>query len=455
MSESDYFVCLSAYRALPTAYSDARFVKSDLPFVEANTACRSTTTRSQASFALFPAQLIEDSRIQSKNGILDSSSPNRSTKAIFREDQGLLWLEIFSEAGVSQHELQSLHGQIDIDRNFGPLRGARIVFASPTILVAVGIPDTARWMAAVVSASYYIARIDLLASTTLTSRRKELYLDQPPSEPFLPVKGVPHIALSSEWRSRIGPLLISLETKTVTNLAPCPLAGLFQPEARMSYKVFRTDGSSRMLAARSLLNRPHELVMYDLKDNAEWVVLTDVQATEIIVVAASPRIKRTLAGLAAARRRAASTLAQQTLRWTWKTPLSLPDLDKTQALFGRIGDIDVKSLHSIYKYLIGAKLASPVAGKQFIEGFSQGGYLSFKSPAQCANDLASSDSVILRNPAVDLAAGFLHGSNIPEWAPNEALAAASPIHRVPEVTAATPVLLSADDRRLAWPGTTL
>ncbi|KAJ7485428.1 Alpha/Beta hydrolase protein [Mycena latifolia] len=657
--------------ALPT-YSDARFVNLDGtgPVIEANTACRSYDTYTSDRFIRSVSGPV-DSCIQISDSILVCPSPDRAIKAIFRQDQGRLWLEIFSKAGIAKRDLQSLHGQIYTDPSFGPLGGRDVswnatgtqfvyvaetlvpeenkddylpdfgdalldkkrpgifladiptltvriivspeqdgsiaygqpVFTSPTSIAAVGygaLDDGRR--TGLIYCQNRLARLyhfdlttqsagtpltpadrsvrsprvglghlayisnaqggphgscaqlhvrplplgssvspdDVLVPTVMHASESEfpgLYLDQLPSEPFLLVEGVPHIALSSGWRSRTVPLLISLDTKTVTNLAPCPLAGVIQPEALMSYKVFRTDGSSRILASRSLLNRADQLVMYDLKGKREWVLLTappahelmsqlavstitipDVQATEIIVVAASPRIKHTLAELAIAPHancvyagptdvdvdlknlaippvvhipHGGPHMHSSTALWPHWTSLAITGFtvvlinftgstgfgqDAVEALFGRVGDVDVKSLHRVYKYLIDANLASPAAGKQFIEGLSHGGFLTAHMTSQYP---ALYHGGILRNPAVDLAAAFLHGSDIPEWGPNEVglyhgpgehaampirlstaeyetLAAASPIHRASDVTAATLVLLSADDRRvrpsqgLAW-----
>ncbi|KAJ7623679.1 Alpha/Beta hydrolase protein [Roridomyces roridus] len=343
-----------------------------------------------------------------------------------------------------------------------------------------------------------------------------VYLDQLPAEPFLIKDNVPHLALSSEWRSRTVPLLVSLETKTVTNLAPCPTAGLVQPEALMSYTVFRANSVSCILATRSSLSRPSELVMYDVKNTKGWVTLNapppqefmaplavatiaipQVHATEIIVVSASPKIKRILAELAVAGNcvyagptsendddgnaaippvvhipHGGPHMHSSTKLWAHWTSLAIAGftvvlinytgstgfgLEAVEALFGHVGDVDVKSLHASYEYLLRTNLASANPGKQFIEGLSHGGFLT-----HCTYDIPFS------------------GLDIPEWGPNEVrlfegreahaalpirlasgaeyelLAGASPIHRVDDVTAPTLVLLSADDRRvrpsqgLAW-----
>ncbi|KAJ7126068.1 Alpha/Beta hydrolase protein [Mycena epipterygia] len=653
-------------------YSDARFSNSDV--VEAHVACRSYDTYTTDSFIRSVSLANQtDSCISTGINILVSPSPNGSTKAVFREDSGILWLEILSESGISKRELKSFHGQIYTDPSFGPLGGSNVswneagtqflyvaetfvaeennddylpdfgdallgkkrpgiflvdiptltvrlvvspepdgsvaygqpVFTSPTTIVAVGygaLDDSRRTgliycqnrlarlfhfdLAAQTAgtpltpagrsvrsprvglgvltyisnmqggphgscAQLHLRRLplslsvcsdDVLVPTVFHASNSEfpgLYLDQLPSAPFLLVQGVPYIALTSGWRSRTVPLLVSLDTKIVTNLAPCSTSGLVQPQALMSYHVFRTDGRSRILASRSCLNLADELVMYDLNDKAEWVSLAasptqermaqltvgiitipDVQATEIIVVTASPRVKHTLAeravdpqancvyaGVASTdidaknaaippgggpytTRRTAHAfehgvvaLLDKSTAITGYTVVLINftgstgfGQDAVNALFGRVGDVDVKSLHATYMYLIDANLVSPLARKQFIEGLSHGAYLTAQMTSQYPHLY---HGAILRNPAIDLAAMFLHGSDIPEWGPNEvglyqgqndhaglpirlsaaeyeALAGASPIHHASAVTASTLVLLSADDRRvqpsqgLAW-----
>lgn len=42
----------------------------------------------------------------------------------------------------------------------------------------------------------------------------------------------------------------------------------------MSYNIFRTDGSTRIVGCRSLLSRAPELVVYDFEGEKQWVSLT-------------------------------------------------------------------------------------------------------------------------------------------------------------------------------------
>lgn len=84
--------------------------------------CRSYNTFTSDRFIHSVSGTI-DSCLQTGNSILVCPSPDRSIKANFIQDKDLLWLEIFSEAGVSKRELQSLHGEIYTDPSFGPLGG--------------------------------------------------------------------------------------------------------------------------------------------------------------------------------------------------------------------------------------------------------------------------------------------------------------------------------------------
>ncbi|KAF7318888.1 Acylpeptide hydrolase [Mycena chlorophos] len=366
-----------------------------------------------------------------------------------------------------------------------------------------------------------------------------LYLDQLPPGPFLLLGGRLHVVLSSAWRSRIVPLLISLEHKMVTNLAPAPTAGVATTEELASYRVLRTDRARRVVATRSSLNRAPELVLYDAAGLKQWSVIgaaapsrelmplalaiitvPNVLATEIILLTSFPVIQKSLVALASDPTVdcvyvgpqdntgsspssgaippvihvphggphmsyntgfrpdwVSSALSGYTvcvINYTGSTGFGL---DSINALCGRAGDVDVHSVRTVYDFLIEKQLASAAPGKQFIEGISHGGFLTAHMTSKYPTLYHGAS---LRNPAIDFAALYLHGSDIPEWAagnvnlytsrqshaalpisiPNpgayEKLASASPIHNVSAVIALTLIQISEHDRRihptqgLAW-----
>lgn len=113
-----------------------------------------------------------------------------------------------------------------------------------------------------------------------------LYVDQLPNSCFILLPSGPHVVLTSIWRSRKVPLLISLKTGKIINLLPwseksendvvLPYLGDEKKGGLESLSVLGTDGRDRIVGLRSSSIRPSELVIGSVKgDNGEidWVVV--------------------------------------------------------------------------------------------------------------------------------------------------------------------------------------
>lgn len=111
-----------------------------------------------------------------------------------------------------------------------------------------------------------------------------LYLDQLPQNPFVMTPDGPAVVLSSSWRSRKVPIVVSLMDGRVSGLAPwpersendvvLPWLGEKKREALKSISVLGTDGGSRVVGLRSGMVGPAELVVADLSARmVEWKIV--------------------------------------------------------------------------------------------------------------------------------------------------------------------------------------
>lgn len=130
-----------------------------------------------------------------------------------------------------------------------------------------------------------------------------IFTDQLPEQPFLVLGGVPHVAFTSQWRSRRVPLLVSLATGAVSSLAewPAPLDDPVLPylgdsnrAALKSVAVLTTDGAARVVGLRSGLVSPPEIVLLDLqKAKPDWKVIKSTKLSPERALCLASRFRRT------------------------------------------------------------------------------------------------------------------------------------------------------------------
>lgn len=117
-----------------------------------------------------------------------------------------------------------------------------------------------------------------------------LYLDQLPQNPFVIKPDGPAVVLSSVWRSRKVPIIVALRDGKVMGLAPwpersendvvLPWLGEGKKDAMKSLAVLGTDGGSRVVALKSGLVGPAEVVVADLSSRKpEWKVVKTTKLT--------------------------------------------------------------------------------------------------------------------------------------------------------------------------------
>jgi acylaminoacyl-peptidase len=278
-----------------------------------------------------------------------------------------------------------------------------------------------------------------------------LFIDQLAPHPFLSGASGSYIAVTSTWRSRKVPLLISLADCSVRCLAQLPKPGPCESEDLMSYKVLAAK-DSQVLMSRSLLNVPEEVVLLDVKHNALamstlWAPRISSSLQDLLKTASVAIIPISGAGpteiifstCSKAAFEALKTLAQagnafvnpckiqsgpsaflpslitnphggphmgHSTEWNpsslgeWVCPpptrcqltawhrvlagysLALVNFvgstgfgqDNIEKLLGHVGVVDVASIVAAEDFAIGSGLA--IAGKQFVEGLSHGGYMT-------------------------------------------------------------------------------
>lgn len=119
--------------------------------------------------------------------------------------------------------------------------------------------------------------VDCVVDPTHHASFPGLYTDQLPFRPFLSlqadVKGASHLVTHSLWGSRQTVLGISLTSGQVQNLTP---------EQNMSWTIAGTDGKEGLLATRSTINSPNELVaarFQNLGLSLDWKVIDKPRLT--------------------------------------------------------------------------------------------------------------------------------------------------------------------------------
>ncbi|ORY88402.1 Alpha/Beta hydrolase protein [Leucosporidium creatinivorum] len=306
--------------------------------------------------------------------------------------------------------------------------------------------------------------VELVASVEKPKNLEDfpgLYVDQLPQSAFVLTEEGPGVVLSSIWRSRKVPLLVSLRTGEVTSLAPWPEANEedvvlpYLGKGLESVNVLGTDGGGRVVAMRSGVVQIPEVVLLDLKKGGErdWKVikapslpkklanalsslsytvlpLPKFDASELILVSpcpidpsapAKPNLPPLItfphggphsttttewsaytACLALAGYRVALVNYPGSLGYGQQFVDSLPP---------QLGTLEVEATLAAGHYLNTLSLASRTKGKKFVLGGSHGGWIAAHLSARFPDEF---DATVMRNPVTDLASNSFN-TDIPDW----------------------------------------
>lgn len=301
-----------------------------------------------------------------------------------------------------------------------------------------------------------------------------LYLDQLPQQCFLTTKDGPAVVLTSVWRSRRVPLLISLKSGEVTSLAEWPEpkeGGLPYVGAGLeSFNVLGTDGLSRIVATRSGATGPPQLVIADLSKGGkvEWKVIKSPSLPDKSEFLASSSPKSELIWPTSAVSSAMSKLdftvvplpkfgaseiilvapTSLTAKSTPPPVITFPhggphattttDYSASVAAlalagysvalinypgslgFGQVfvdelppklGTLEVEASLAVHPHLVSLGLAAEGKGKRMVMGGSHGGWITAHLTSKWPSAF---DAAVMRNPVVDLPS-MLYATDIPDW----------------------------------------
>ncbi|GAA5908571.1 hypothetical protein JCM8208_002669 [Rhodotorula glutinis] len=301
-----------------------------------------------------------------------------------------------------------------------------------------------------------------------------LYVDQLPHEPFVVgEKGEISVAMTSVWRTRRVPLVVGLDSGTVTCLAPWPerrtsvdaaLPYLYleggEQEQLESFSVLGTDGQDRVVALRSGPGAPPRLVVAGMREgsSARWKVLKDAPVS-VELSSALSRISYTVLALPKFEPTDLVLISPIPIDPTAESHVNLPPLvviphggphgaATTDWSYGtaalvvagyrvvlvnypgstgygqryidelppRIGELEVEATLGAAHYLNALSLASRTRGKKLLMGGSHGGFIASHLTARWPDEF---DAVVQRNPVTDLVSNAAN-SDIPEWQWEEA-----------------------------------
>ncbi|KIJ41939.1 hypothetical protein M422DRAFT_171727 [Sphaerobolus stellatus SS14] len=270
-----------------------------------------------------------------------------------------------------------------------------------------------------------------------------LYVDQLPSRPFLALdpnsNNLAHIITHSFRGSYQDIYAVSLDDGRVWNITT---------SNDYSWIVAGTNGRDRVLAVRSSLNSPPELLegtialghipswrVIDKPVLSDWVrnklktvefrvlPVPNRSPTEVITINATggrglPAVTIPHGGphVAFTTEFNASNLAisfegylVNLVNYTGSLGFGQKHVD---ALIGRAGDLDVKDCYEAIKHVIGLGLSAEGPGKQFVLGGSHGGFIGAHLIGQYPDFFSAAS---MRNPVI--AAGEIASvSDIPDWA---------------------------------------
>lgn len=363
-----------------------------------------------------------------------------------------------------------------------------------------------------------VVLVDSISTPTTSDGFPGLYLDQLPQKPFLLLPTGPHVVLTSFWRSRRVPLAVSLVKGQLSSLAswpsqsddPLPYLTLDKRAQLASYNILGTDGVKRIVATRSSLVSPPELVVGEVGpqgDVAEWKVVRRPKLPDPVVQALA-KLDYTVLPLPKFDSSELLLLSPIRIDPAAESTFALPPLvtiphggphsctstdfnAQTACLalagyrvvlvnypgstgFGqnfvdvlppRLGTLEVEATLAAGHYLNQLSLASRTKGSRLLMGGSHGGWIGCHLTSKFPDEF---DGYVARNPVTSLA-GQGWSSDIPDWALTEAdlpydlasppnpelnldilkrLYDVSPMRLVGDVVTPTLLLVGAEDRRV-------
>ncbi|KAL0956583.1 hypothetical protein HGRIS_002721 [Hohenbuehelia grisea] len=271
-----------------------------------------------------------------------------------------------------------------------------------------------------------------------------LYIDGLSKRPFLKLRDTRYIVCHSTWGSRTTVLLINALNGSVEDVTPDNDGKMF------SWAVLGTDGTSKVLCARSAPTIPHEVVVGEISADgstvsSEWHIVDKP--------ALSSKIEQSLSSLKASiipipGRGPTETIVYQTNDVSQKLPmitvphggphattttafsastvalalegytLSLPNYTGSlgfgethvRALLGNCGSLDVEDCIASVRHLIKLGISESGPENQMVQGGSHGGFLTGHLIGQYPDVFSAA---VLRNPVISI--GELSISDIPDW----------------------------------------
>ncbi|GJJ12040.1 hypothetical protein Clacol_006281 [Clathrus columnatus] len=316
-----------------------------------------------------------------------------------------------------------------------------------------------------------------------------LYVEQLPSNPFVSLDNskIPsHIITHSVWGSLQKVLRFDLRSGEITTIVDDP---------HYSWTITNTDGRQAVLAVKSSMTSPPELMLGQLSSSSSWqtidrpvlshstreqldtlcseiISIPDRYPTEVITLRLSKKKPLPMISIPHGGPHVTSTpefnpsaicLALEgylinMINYTGSLGFGQKHVD---ALIGRAGELDVQDSYHAVQHLIQSGFAETGQGKQFVQGGSHGGFLAAHLIGQYPGFFSAA---VMRNPVISTGE-ILSVSDIPDWAYLEfgqpfgptstlstktfdALQKASPIFYIDAVQ--TPVLLhiGENDRRV-------
>ncbi|KAF8591662.1 alpha/beta-hydrolase [Ramaria rubella] len=191
-----------------------------------------------------------------------------------------------------------------------------------------------------------------------------LYVGDLHSRPFLSLDSdsevVSHLFTTSILGSRQTILAIALSSGEVCELTP---------GGDSTWSFFGTDGRNSLLALRSMVNSPHELLetrMEGFSPVPEWKVI-DKPTLSAWARSKLDTIKSSVIPIPALEGYVISLV-----NYTGSLGFGQKYVE---ALIGRAGDLDIKDCYYAAKHLVKLGLAQEGPGKQFLQGGSHGGFI--------------------------------------------------------------------------------
>lgn len=363
-----------------------------------------------------------------------------------------------------------------------------------------------------------VVLVDSVAKADSPDGFPGLYLDQLPQKPFLLLPTGPSLVLTTFWRSRRVPVMVNLVTAKLTNLAdwpqrsddPLPYLTSEKRAQLSSYIVLGTDSLNRIVATRSSLISPPELIVGEVNNQGkvgDWKVVRKTPLPKTIDQALA-KLDFTVLPLPKFELSELLLLSPIPIDPAAESTFALPPLvtiphggphsavssdfniqtvclalagyrvclvnypgstgfgqDFVDVLPPQIGTLEVEATLAAGHYLNQLSLASRTKGCRLLMGGSHGGWIGCHLTSKFPDEF---DAYVSRNPVTSLAAQGV-ASDIPDWGrevaglaydlsspPNpevtvedyKRLYDVSPMRLVNDVVTPTLLLVGAEDRRV-------